>query len=165
MYNISFHLKLYRIIYWTKKYSPKLRFHNKVVYKCKSLSNWWLWACKSTFYLIKKGRICGPCETKHDKPNRLAVHCIHSMQVEIMATFYSIFYDEIIVLLSVSFLKRRNFNGLSKSFVHLKSSSMPLSLWIHNSSKVYTAYYIHPSKFVKNLNYQSILCLQSILHF
>ena len=74
MYNISFHLKLYRIIYWTKKYSPKLRFHNKVVYKCKSLSNWWLWACKSTFYLIKKGRIFGPCETKHDKPNRLAVH-------------------------------------------------------------------------------------------
>ena len=36
MYNISFHLKLYTIIYWTKKYSPKLRFHNKVIYKCKS---------------------------------------------------------------------------------------------------------------------------------
>ena len=36
MYNISFHLKLYRIIYWTKKYSPKLRFHNKIIYKCKS---------------------------------------------------------------------------------------------------------------------------------
>ena len=75
MYEISFHLKLYTIIYWTKIYSPKLRFHNKVVYKCKSLSKWWLWACKSTFYLIKKGRICGPCETKHDKPNRLAIHC------------------------------------------------------------------------------------------
>ena len=36
MYEISFHLKLYTIIYWTKKYSPKLRFHNKVIYKCKS---------------------------------------------------------------------------------------------------------------------------------
>ena len=76
MYEISFHLKLYTIIYWTKKYSPKLRFHNKVVYKCKSLSKWWLWACKSTFYLIKKGRICGPCETKHDKTNSLALPCI-----------------------------------------------------------------------------------------
>ena len=83
MYNISFHLKLYRIIYWTKKYSPKLRFHNKVVYKCKSLSKWWLWACKSTFYLIKKGRICGPCETKHDKPNRLAVHWLYGSSIQI----------------------------------------------------------------------------------
>ena len=99
MYNISFHLKLYRIIYWTKKYSPKLRFHNKVVYKCKSLSNWWLWACKSTFYLIKKGRICGPCETKHDKPNRLAVHCRYGSYPLLLLTRWNIINNLILAII------------------------------------------------------------------
>ena len=103
MYNISFHLKLYRIIYWTKKYSPKLRFHNKVVYKCKSLSKWWLWACKSTFYLIKKGRICGPCETKHDKPNRLAIHC-YGIYSQLNSTLHPFLNKILIAHISYTYL-------------------------------------------------------------
>ena len=103
MYEISFHLKLCTIIYWTKKYSPKLRFHNKVVYKCKSLSKWWLWACKSTFYLIKKGRICGPCETKHDKPNRLAIHC-YGIYSQLNSTLHPFLNKILIAHISYTYL-------------------------------------------------------------
>ena len=103
MYNISFHLKLYRIIYWTKKYSPKLRFHNKVIYKCKSdgcelVNQHCIWSKREGFVGLVKlnmtNRRAWHFIARHTNLKWNSFTSVGSCSTNLKSTFFKTFYSQ-----------------------------------------------------------------------